>query len=49
MLLVEGSEKIVTILLDVINQYGDLTGGQLVELTHSSRDRGILFSSIFKL
>ena len=37
MLLVEGSEKIVTILLDVINQYGDLTGGQLVELTHSSQ------------
>ena len=37
MLLVEGSEKIVTILLDVINEYGDLTGGQLVELTHSSQ------------
>ncbi|WOI91917.1 DUF4065 domain-containing protein [Streptococcus intermedius] len=37
MLLVEESKKIITILLDVIEQYGYLTGGQLVELTHSPR------------
>lgn len=37
MLLVEDAEKIVTILLDVIKQYGNLTGRQLVELTHSEK------------
>lgn len=37
MLLVQNAEKVVPTLLDVIKQYGHLTGGQLVELTHSKK------------
>ena len=37
MLLLEDAKTIVPILLDVIKQYGDLTGRQLVDLTHSKK------------
>ncbi|KIS05352.1 Panacea domain-containing protein [Streptococcus equi] len=37
MLLVEDAKKIVPVLLDIVKQYGDLTGGELVKLTHSEK------------
>lgn len=37
MLLIKDAEKIVATLLSVIKKYGDLSAGQLVELTHSSK------------
>lgn len=37
MLLVKDTDKIIPTLLDTINRYGDLSAGQLVDLTHSPK------------